>query len=49
MIFVLKIDANEEIAFDKSLTILDQLPVFMAQRGGETPQGTLPFNGSLPV
>jgi hypothetical protein len=29
MIFVLKIDANEEIAFDESLTMLDQLPVFM--------------------
>jgi len=34
MIFVLRIDANEEIAFDESLTMLDQLPVFMAQRGG---------------
>jgi len=49
MIFILRIDANEEIAFDESLTMLDPLPVFMVQRGGETPQGTLPFNGSTSV
>jgi len=49
MIFVLKIDANEEIAFDESLTMLDPLPVFMVQRGGETHQGTLPFKGTSSV
>jgi len=43
MIFVLRIDANEEIAFDESLTMLDQLPVFMAQRGGRN----TPMNPSV--